>query len=182
MKPKSKVKSPGSSLVQPAIRRAQVADSAAVARIFEGTKVVWGTMQLPHVSADQWHQRLSSATESERISLVACVKGKPIGMIGLHLNPGLPRRQHVAELGMAVRDDWQGRGVGTALVRAALDLADGWLQLRRIQLNVYTDNEAAIRLYRGQGFEVEGTQREFAFRAGKYVDAFLMARLRPKLS
>jgi putative acetyltransferase len=29
------------------------------------------------------------------------------------------------------------------------------------------------------GFEVEGTLRRFAFRDGRYVDAFLMARLRP---
>ena len=45
---------------------------------------------------------------------------------------------------MAVRDDWQGRGVGTALMEAALDLADNWLNLTRIELEVYTDNAAAI--------------------------------------
>jgi L-phenylalanine/L-methionine N-acetyltransferase len=39
---------------------------------------------------------------------------------------------------MAVRDDWQGRGIGTALMEAALDLADNWLDLTRVELSVYT--------------------------------------------
>jgi putative acetyltransferase len=46
---------------------------------------------------------------------------------------------------MAVRDDWQSRGVGTALMEAALDLADNWLNLTRIELSVYTDNAAPCR-------------------------------------
>ena len=79
---------------------------------------------------------------------------------------------------MAVRDDWQGTGVGTALMEAALDLADNWLNLTRVELTVYTDNEAGIALYRKFGFEIEGTHRRFAFRGGEYVDAYSMARIR----
>jgi putative acetyltransferase len=60
---------------------------------------------------------------------------------------------------MGVRDDWQGKGVGSALMRAALDLADNWLGLRRLELNVHADNERAIALYRKFGFEIEGTHR-----------------------
>ena len=43
---------------------------------------------------------------------------------------------------MAVHDDWQGRGVGTALMGRALDPADNWLNLSRVELTVYTDNAA----------------------------------------
>ena len=80
---------------------------------------------------------------------------------------------------MAVRDDWQGKGVGTALMEAALDLADNWLNLMRIELHVYVDNAGGIALYEKFGFEVEGTHRRFAFRDGEYVDAYSMARLKP---
>jgi L-phenylalanine/L-methionine N-acetyltransferase len=52
--------------------------------------------------------------------------------------------RHVGSIGMAVRDDWQGKGVGTALMEAALDLADNWLNLTRIELRVYVDNAAGI--------------------------------------
>ncbi|MBA2617412.1 MAG: GNAT family N-acetyltransferase, partial [Rubrobacter sp.] len=76
------------------------------------------------------------------------------------------------------RDDWQGRGVGTELMRAALDLAENWLNLTRIELDVYTDNKAGIALYEKFGFEREGTHRRYAFRDGEYVDAYSMARIR----
>jgi L-phenylalanine/L-methionine N-acetyltransferase len=79
---------------------------------------------------------------------------------------------------MAVRDDWQGKGVGTALMQAAVDLADKWLNLTRLELEVYTDNESAIRLYKTFGFTIEGTLAQFAFRDGQYVDSYLMSRLR----
>ena len=55
---------------------------------------------------------------------------------------------------MAVREDWQGKGVGTKLLEVALDLADNWLGLTRLDLRIFTDNGAAIALYRRFGFKV----------------------------
>jgi putative acetyltransferase len=100
-----------------------------------------------------------------------------VGELSLHTSPTRWRMRHVGSIGMAVRDDWQGRGVGTALMEAALDLADNWLNLTRIELRVYTDNAAAIALYEKFGFEVEGTHRRLAFRNGEYVDGYSMARI-----
>jgi len=79
---------------------------------------------------------------------------------------------------MMVRDDWHGKGVGTAMMRAVIDLADKWLNLARIELTVFTDNESAIALYRKFGFEIEGTHRKYAFRDGDFVDAYAMARIK----
>jgi putative acetyltransferase len=79
---------------------------------------------------------------------------------------------------MSVHDDFQGRGVGTALMAALIELADNWLGLRRVELEVWTDNVAAIHLYQKFGFEIEGTAHAFAWRAGALVDAHYMARLR----
>jgi L-phenylalanine/L-methionine N-acetyltransferase len=63
-------------------------------------------------------------------------------------------------------------------MQAALDLADDWLNLTRIELSVYTGNAAAVALYEKFGFEIEGTHRRYAFRDGAYVDAYSMARVR----
>ena len=71
------------------------------------------------------------------------------------------------DLGMAVPSRWQGKGVGHgAHGGAASTLADGWLNVIRLELTVYTDNERAIALYRKFGFEIEGTHKAYALRAG----------------
>ena len=55
--------------------------------------------------------------------------------------------------------------------------ADNWLNLKRIEITVYVDNKRAIGLYKKFGFEVEGESKDYAFRNGKYVNAFHMARV-----
>ena len=79
---------------------------------------------------------------------------------------------------MAVDEKFQGLGVGEAMVKAMVDLAHNWFAIRRIELEVYTDNHAAIALYKRNGFIIEGEARDYAFRAGEYVDAFIMANVK----
>jgi putative acetyltransferase len=57
-----------------------------------------------------------------------------------------------------------------------LDLADNWLMLVRIELDVTEDNERAIRLYRSFGFEVKEKKKCSIIKNGKYADLLLMAR------
>lgn len=159
------------------VRRAEPSDYEAIARVLAGPKAVWGTLQLPFPSIEQWRKRLAEP-ELGLYSLVACVENEVVGQLTLHTFPHSPRRKHVAQLGMAVRDDWQGKGVGTALMQAAVDFADQWLNVLRLELEVFVDNEPGIRLYKKFGFVVEGTKIRFAFRDGQYVDVHLMARLR----
>ena len=160
------------------IRRAEPSDAEAIYEIYRNPRAVWGTCQVPFPSLEEWKKRLSQPPAGAHI-LVAVEDTEAIGVLGLHTEPTRPRRRHAANIGMAVHDAWQGRGVGTALLRAAVDLADNWLNLHRLELEVYTDNEPAVRLYQRHGFVVEGTLKDFAFRDGAYVDAFIMARLRP---
>ena len=64
------------------------------------------------------------------------------------------------------------------MTAAAVDLSDNWLNLLRLELSVYTDNEPAVRLYTKFGFETEGLLKKYAFRDGTYVDAYAMARIK----
>lgn len=161
-----------------AVRRAEPEDYEALHRIFSGPRAIAGTLQMPFPSAETWRKRLSESPEG-LYSLVACVQDEVVGSLGLETSPTRWRMRHVGSIGMAVRDDWQGKGVGTALMEAAMDLADNWLNLTRIELSVYVDNDPAIALYEKFGFEIEGTHRHLAFRNGEYVDGHSMARLKP---
>jgi putative acetyltransferase len=102
-----------------------------------------------------------------------------VGMLSVETFPTRPRRRHVGRIGISVHGEFQGKGVGTALMAAAVDVADNWLNLTRLELEVYADNAAAIHLYERFGFIYEGTLRQHAFRNGKYVDSNVMGRLRP---
>ena len=159
------------------VRRTEPDDYYALQRIFSGPRAVAGTTQMPLPSAELWRKRLSEPPEG-LFSLVACVEGEVVGSLNLENSPTRWRMRHVGSIGMAVRDDWQCKGVGTALMEAALDLADNWLNLTRVELRVYVDNAAGVALYEKFGFEVEGTHRHLAFRDGEYVDGYSMARLR----
>jgi putative acetyltransferase len=159
------------------IRRAEPSDYEAIAKIFTYPKVLWGTLQVPYPSVEQWRKRLAEPAEGFW-GLAACVDGEVVGHIGLQTFPNRPRRHHVGDIGMMVRDDWQGKGIGTALMQAAIDLADKWLNLSRLELDVFFDNEPAIKLYKKFGFQVEGTRIGYAFRDGQYVDTMMMARVR----
>jgi putative acetyltransferase len=158
------------------VRRTEPDDHEALQRVFSGPRVISGTLQLPLPSAEMWRKRLSEPPEG-MFSLVACADEEVIGEISLITSPTRWRIRHVGSIGMAVHDDWQGNGVGTALMEAALDLADNWLNLTRVELRVYVDNAPAIALYKKFGFEIEGTHHRFAFRNGEYVDSYSMARI-----
>jgi len=158
------------------IRAREERDLAAITALFACPGVIWGTLQLPFRSEDERREQFEHRQPGTHL-LVAEVDGRVVGQLGLQAQQH-PRRRHCGGIGMAVHDDFIGRGVGSALLAAALDLADRWLALRRIELDVYIDNPAAIALYEKFGFALEGTLHDFAFRDGTYVDAYLMARVR----
>jgi putative acetyltransferase len=159
------------------IRATEPADFDAIRETMAQPLAYAGTLQVPLPSAEMWKKRLAELPIGDH-TLVAVVDGKVVGNIGLHGIQKSRRRAHAASIGMAVHDAWHGKGVGSALMKAALDLADNWLQFTRIELTVYTDNAAALALYKKFGFEIEGTHKQYAFRNGIHVDSYSMARIR----
>lgn len=157
------------------IRAARLDDAEAITALVNLPGFRSGTLRLPFQTVAETAARFDKSGPNA-ISLVAELDGQIVGNAGLTRYTG--RRIHAASIGMGVHDDFSGRGIGSALLSALLDCADNWLQIRRIELTVYTDNQPAICLYQRLGFETEGTLRDFAFRDGAYVDALTMARLR----
>jgi len=159
------------------IRRVEPADYKAVQQVFAQPNVMRGTLQLPFPSAEMWKKRLEDMGD-DRYALVACIEGEIVGMGGFDLFPKSPRRRHAGYVGLVVHEKWHAKGVGSALMQALLEAADNWLNLSRLELTVFTDNEPAVKLYKKLGFVIEGTHRKFAFRDGEYADCYAMARVR----
>lgn len=82
---------------------------------------------------------------------------------------------HVQEIhGFSVSPEHQGRGVGSALLRAAVREATT-RSARRITLRVLGTNTGAQELYRRHGYRVEGVLRGEFLLQDRYVDDVLMA-------
>jgi putative acetyltransferase len=154
-------------------------DYEAIARHLADPLVYPGTLQPPYPSVEMWRQRMAEQPETDFI-LVACVADRFAGLAGLHANAKSGRRAHAMHLGITIGGEFQGKGIGTALMKALTELADNWLNVFRLELNVFADNARAIALYQRFGFEIEGTHRAYALRDGQYADTYSMARLRMK--
>jgi putative acetyltransferase len=161
------------------IRAYEASDLDAVAAVFRGPLVVAGTLQTPFRSRAEIERMFADAGPNDRF-LVAEVDGEVVAFGGVHVAKSL-RRRYSAAVGMMVRDDVQGRGIGGHLLDALLDLGDRWLGVLRFELEVYVDNKRAIALYRSRGFQIEGVARAYALRDGELVDVFHMARVAASL-
>ena len=157
------------------IRAASVSDWEALAALRDLPGVRAGTLRLPFAPPEQTRRWLENLAETDA-RILAEFNERIVGLAGLHRHKG--RRQHAAELGMSVHDDYRRRGIGKALLKELTEAADRWLGISRIELTVFTDNEAAIALYRQAGFVTEGVLKSYALRDGVLADVLIMARLR----
>jgi L-phenylalanine/L-methionine N-acetyltransferase len=160
------------------IRAAEPTDAAAITALINLPKVRHGTLQMPYEPSARVVRRIAENTNSHL--LVGSVQdhgdGSTVVAYG-GLFPGTRRRAHAGEVFMLVHDDHVGRGYGSSLLGALIDLADNWLGLRRLELDVNVDNPGAIHLYKKHGFEIEGTKRGDTIRGGYLIDAHIMGRL-----
>lgn len=157
------------------VRHSQKEDISDIKNIYAQPSCYAGTLQLPYPSIDKWQNSLGE-TPDNFYSLVATDNEKVIGQVGMEVFSN-PRRKHVSNIGMAVDEEFQNCGVGSKLLEAILALVINWLAIRRIELEVYTNNEGAIGLYKKFGFQIEGTAKNYAFRSGEFTDAHLMAKI-----
>jgi putative acetyltransferase len=153
------------------------AHQADVAGLFLAPENCWGTLQIPYQSRDEALKKLDNPPPGMTRLIALTEDGsRAIGLLALTQQRG--RRAHTGDIGMFVHPEFHRQGAGSALMDATVELADRWLGLTRIELTVFVDNVAAIRLYEKYEFETEGVLRQYALRDGEYVDVLAMARLR----
>ena len=163
------------------IRPLRLSDTDDVYEIMHMPNVLWGASLLPSTTIDSWRKTIEGWVTDDRMhAFVADIDGKVVGAINLKV--GATRRSHIGELTIAVHDMYQGQSIGKMLLITAIDLADNWLNLVRLELDVSVDNERAINLLKRFDFEVEGRKRCAAFHGGNYIDSYHIGRLHPHTS
>lgn len=99
----------------------------------------------------------------------ARVGGTLVGYAGISRLGRTPPYEHEVHT-IGVDPAYQGQGIGRRLLEELLTFADGGV----VYLEVRTDNEAAIGLYRSVGFEQIGLRRRYYRVSG--ADAYTMRR------
>lgn len=100
-----------------------------------------------------------------------------VGLLNCSANPGRRRIAHVGQVGISSDKAYWGSGLGSAMMARLIDWAEANPVLGLLQLQVYADNERAIRLYKGHGFVEAGTiPRRTRFDDGSERDDLIMYR------
>ncbi len=107
------------------------------------------------------------------IMLVAFDEGELIGTGAVSVISGKPRFAHRREIAISVRKDYWGKGIGTGLMNLLLDFAKK-SGAEVLELEVRSDNEAAIALYKKFGFEKAGRNEKFFKINGEFFSADYM--------
>jgi RimJ/RimL family protein N-acetyltransferase len=84
----------------------------------------------------------------------------------------------IADIGILIgeKDHW-GKGIGTEAIRLTVDYAFGTLNLHKLTAGCYSPNNASLKAFQKNGFEIEGIRKKHRYYDGKYVDAILLGLL-----
>ena len=153
------------------LRPATPADAPALVAVMKSVagEGLWVRTEWPF-DEDERLRRYSASLESGRARCIVAERaGRPIGQMTLFEDGD------VADLGMFVERESRGRGVGRALLGAAVELA---LQrgVQTLQLEVYAHNAAALALYRNAGFAPYGETYAENRRSGETFDVIRMRK------
>jgi RimJ/RimL family protein N-acetyltransferase len=158
------------------IRPARPSDAASYLRMWSAVvgEGRWVRTETVRFSARGYRRLFRNPVTGDHARLVAVSRGQVVGNLVIE-RLAHPVNRHVATLGMAVDAAWRGRGIGTALLSAAMRWARAEA-VEKVSLEVYPSNVAAIALYRKFGFVQEGRLRAQSRKSYGYEDEVLMSR------
>jgi RimJ/RimL family protein N-acetyltransferase len=131
---------------------------------------------LTRLAEEAFLRKLGESESDVVLGIVARETDQLLGGTGLHQ---IDSRNRHAQFGIFLgeKTSW-GKGYGTEATRLIVRYAFDTLNLNRVWLHVYEDNDRALRVYEKVGFRIEGRLRQDTFRDGRYWDTIVMAVLR----
>lgn len=158
-----------------AIRRYRLDDKDQLVSFYAGLSpetLRWSLPPYDRQRIERWASDLENS-----IILLALLKDRIVGHLQVFRQAWNERLKGNGELIIYLHQDFQGVGLGTAMMREAIDIARQ-KGLHRLVLSVIADNHNAIKLYEKVGFQHEGLRREdYLGEDGKYHDVVEMGLL-----
>jgi phosphinothricin acetyltransferase len=133
------------------------------------------TFDLVHRTIDEQVQWIDDHAGSHP-AIVAAIDGRVVGFGSLSSFRERPAYSTTVEDSVYLLDEFQGRGVGTRLLRELVRLAQAH-GFHSIVARIVGGNDASIRLHASCGFEIVGTEREVGRKFGRWLDVVEMQRM-----
>lgn len=122
--------------------------------------------------AEWFSSMLKSVKDGNVIAVVAEENGKVVGLCDVHrIRPGT-EEEHSAVLGIAIRKEYRGKGIGELMIKKVIELSKGKFEI--LKLEVFSVNSRAISLYKKLGFVEYGTLPKAIKRGNRYYDSVYM--------
>jgi ribosomal protein S18 acetylase RimI-like enzyme len=155
------------------IRPARESDTASACEAVNAVAAEkWYLATVDGFSLEQTRAFLKRVIDGALPQVLAVVKGE-VGFCDIIPNTA-KGFTHVGRLGMGVRFEWRRQGIGRRLMDACLSRARK-AGIEKVELEVFSDNVAAIRLYESFGFSQEGRKVRGRKLEDRYQDVTLMA-------
>ncbi len=160
------------------IEKAKVSDAKAVLEYLkkiggETDNLTFGAEGLPCSVEDEEKYIESLQNSTSSVMFFAKDNGKIVGDASFSSSPR-ERIKHRGEIGISVVRDYWGKGIGSKLMESIIDFAKNVAGCEIIHLQVRSDNERAIGLYKKYGFEKIGQFKGYIKIDGEYIDCDLM--------
>lgn len=139
----------------------------------ETDNLTFGAEGLPLSISQEADYIRKYAGNPDSVMIVVFDEGELIGTGAVSVVSGRPRFAHRRELAISVRKDYWGKGVGTGIMNVLMDFCKK-TGAKVVELEVRSDNEKAIGLYKKFGFEKIGTYKKFFCINGEFFDADYM--------
>ncbi|MFC4024784.1 GNAT family N-acetyltransferase [Oceanobacillus longus] len=128
------------------------------------------------VSAEKQSEMIKGLSKSHNSTIFIVEKDERLVGYLFVIGGNTKRNKHSAYIVAGIRNEYQGRGIGTALFEE-LERWASKQKVHRLELTVIKENRAAVKLYERSGFRIEGIKRNSLFIKGRFVDEYYMSKL-----
>ena len=129
------------------------------------------------LDAEQQSRAILALEGDPNNTMLLAMAGDRIAGIATVSSSAKIKSRHNGELGIVVAKAWQGRGIGTELIRRLTDWARGNGVTTKLSLRTRADNVAAVQLYLRLGFTFEGCLKGDTLLNGQYYDTYWMGMM-----
>lgn len=133
-----------------------------------------GFMPISIDQQEKWLDTMIDNTGTDKRFIISDNEHNPIGMIGLYDIKWVHR---TCEIGIYIGDKKaQGKGYGKETCTLIEKYARDYLNLRKIKLNVVSNNHHAINMWTSLGYKKVGEFRKERYVRGEYLNLVLMEK------